>query len=337
MAGDRRVFDGNLGVILISLMAAVAVAGLAAALFYPAIAGGGQSSRRLAEVKSRSVDTKRTSRGADAGRNRRRQVQETLKQLDAQKKNKKKRVPLRIRIEQAGLGISVRAFWVMSILFGLFVAFVVLVTGSGWAVTAITAFVASVGVPRWFLGYAKKRRMTRFLNEFANAIDVVVRGVKSGLPVNDCFQIVAKESADPVGPEFRRIVEGQRLGVTLEQGMERMYERMPLAEVNFLSIVMTIQKKTGGNLAEALANLSTVLRDRKKMQGKIKSMSQEAKSSAAIIGALPIIIMLLVYMTSPEYITILWTDRLGQVMLVGCAVWMTIGVLVMRKMINFDF
>jgi tight adherence protein B len=199
------------------------------------------------------------------------------------------------------------------------------------------AFVAAVGAPRWYLIFLSNRRQKKFLEEFANAIDVVVRGIKAGLPVNDCLKVIAKESPEPVGPEFAEIVEGQKIGITLAQGLERMYERIPLAEVNFLSIVISIQQQTGGNLAEALSNLSTVLRERKKMQGKIRAMSQEAKSSAAIIGALPILVMVLIYMTTPDYIALLWTERLGQIMLLCSAFWMTMGVLVMRKMINFDF
>ena len=138
-----------------------------------------------------------------------------------------------------------------------------------------------------------------------------------------------------MGPEFAEVVEGQRVGITIEQGIERMYDRVPLAEVNFLAIVLSIQAKSGGNLAEALANLSTVLRDRKKMKAKIRSVSQEAKSSAAIIGSLPPLIMVSLYLLRPDYISLLWTEDLGKTMLAGCAIWMTIGVLIMRKMINF--
>ena len=187
------------------------------------------------------------------------------------------------------------------------------------------------------MNFLKKKRQKKFLDEFANAIDVIVRGIKAGLPVNDTLKVIAVESPDPVGPEFQAVIDGQKLGVPLDQGLERMYERIPLAEVNFMSIVVGIQQRTGGNLGEALSNLSKVLRDRKKMQGKIQSMSQEAKSSAAIIGALPPSIMILVFMTSPNYISLLWTTDLGQMMLAGSALWMFAGVMVMRKMINFDF
>src|SRR4029453_11464867 len=155
----------------------------------------------------------------------------------------------------------------------------------------VGAAVGAFGLPRWVLGYLRRRRQQTFLNDFADAVDVMVRGLKAGLPVTDAMKVIAAETSPPVGPEFLEVVEGQRIGITIDQGIERMFDRMPLAEVNFLGIVMNIQAKTGGNLAEALTNLSKVLRDRKKMKAKIKAVSQEAKASAAIIGSLPILIM----------------------------------------------
>lgn len=330
------MLSGGLGVILLSLLAAVSVGGIAAAIFYPKVSGSETSDKRLANISS-----SRRSVGGDGGaeqtRQRRKQVQETLKQLEEKQRAKRKRVSLRTRIEQTGLPISVKMFWFLSVAFALVVALLVLAAGFGGLLSVGAGFVAGIGVPRWLLAFLKRRRLNKFLDEFANAIDVVVRGIKAGLPVNDSFRVVAQEAPDPVGPEFESLVEGQRVGIPLDQGLERMYERIPLAEVNFLAIVITIQQRTGGNLAEALTNLSTVLRDRKKMKGKIRAMSQEAKASAAIIGALPIVVMVLIYVTSPDYISLLWTERLGQVMLVGCGIWMTMGILVMRKMINFDF
>jgi len=181
------------------------------------------------------------------------------------------------------------------------------------------------------------RRQKAFLEEFANAIDVIVRGVKSGLPVNDCLRIIANEAAEPVRTEFRDLVEGQKVGISLDQGLAKIYERMPLAEVNFFQIVLNIQQKSGGNLAEALGNLSKVLRERKKMRAKIQSVSQEAKSSAAIIGALPPGVAGVLYLAAPEYLMPLFVTTTGHMIIVGGLMWMMIGVLVMRKMINFNF
>jgi len=142
---------------------------------------------------------------------------------------------------------------------------------------------------------------------------------------------------EPVRSEFLSIIETQTIGIPIGEACLKLFERMPVPEANFFGIVVSIQQRAGGNLSEALGNLSRVLRDRKKMKAKIQAMSMEAKASASIIGALPIAVMTLVWITSPQYISLLWTDSLGQVMMGCCGAWMVIGILIMRKMINFDF
>jgi tight adherence protein B len=199
----------------------------------------------------------------------------------------------------------------------------------------LAAIGIGLGIPRWALTFLRNRRLKKFTVEFANAIDVIVRSIKSGLPTNEALKIVAKEAPAPVGPEFTTLCDGLKIGVTLEQGLKRMYERIPTSEVNFFAIVMTVQQKSGGNLSEALGNLAGVLRDRKRLLGKIKAMSSEAKASAMIIGSLPPGVMALVYMSTPDYIKALFTERMGNLMLMGCVVWMACGVFVMSKMISF--
>jgi tight adherence protein B len=243
---------------------------------------------------------------------------------------------MRERLEQAGLAdMTPRTFWIFSGVFGGVVAVVCLVTGQSLWVVALAGFAAGLGLPRWVLSFMKARREKAFTNEFANAIDVIVRSVKSGLPTNEALRIVARELPDPCGGEFNRLCEGLKIGVTLDQGVKKMLENMPTPEVNFFGIVMTIQQKAGGNLSEALSNLSGVLRDRKRLQGKIKAMSSEAKASAMIIGSLPPGVMGIVYATTPAYIKLLFTERTGNLILAGCALWMSVGIFVMRKMINF--
>jgi tight adherence protein B len=199
------------------------------------------------------------------------------------------------------------------------------------------AFVGLLGFPRWLLGFLAKRRQAKFLNELPNAVDVIIRGVKSGLPVGDCLRIIASEAAEPVRGEFKYIVEAQAVGVPLSEAVTKVYEHMPLAEANFFAIVIGVQQQAGGNLSEALSNLSKVLRERKKMKGKIQAMSTEAKASGAIIGSLPLIVTCLVYLTTPSYIMLLFTTQSGNVILVASGLWMLTGILVMKKMINFDF
>ncbi len=321
-------------------MVVVAVGGVALALLFPLLSDGGASKRVKAIGEGRKASS---IKQAVAGRifegqkdSRRKQIQESLKQIEQrQKTERKRRMTLRMLLMQTGLDIQPRVFWIFSFALGLIFSVGPLVAGIPWYVAVLAGFVGIFGFPRWFLGFLRRRRQNVFLNDFADAIDVMVRGLKAGLPVTDAMKVIAAESGPPVGPEFMEVVEGQRIGITIDQGIERMYERMPLSEVNFLGIVMGIQAKTGGNLSEALGNLSKVLRDRKKMKMKIRAISQEAKSSAAIIGSLPFVIMGLMTVLNPEYLNPLFYTDIGNLMLVACGVWMLTGVLVMRKMINF--
>ncbi len=267
---------------------------------------------------------------------RKKQVADTIKDLE-EKQKASTRVSLRTRIARAGLTITPRTFWMASAASGFAVFFLVLITGSSPLVSLVAGFAGALGLPRWLLGHMGRKRQRKFMIELANAIDVIVRGVKSGLPLNDCLQVIARETPEPVRSEFADLVEQQRVGVPLSKAFEKMYERIPVQEVNFFAIVIAIQQQTGGNLAEALGNLSQVLRERYRLAAKVRTFSAEAKTSAAIIGALPLIVMGLVYMSSPNYIAMLWTHRTGQLMLVVAGFWMLTGVLVMRKMIRFDY
>jgi tight adherence protein B len=321
------------------VMVAVAVGGLMIALFFPMLAGS-VVERRVEQISSGKKEGKSNSFRSrfqeDQKDVRRRQIADSLKAIEDEQRQRKKKITLRTLIQQAGLDISTRTFWVMSLMCGAVLFIVPLFIGAPLLVAAGAAFVGFLGLPRWFLGFLRKRRQNTFLNDFADAIDVMVRGLKAGLPVSEAMKIIAAETGPPVGPEFSEVIDGQRVGITIDQGIERMVERIPLAEVNFLAIVMTIQSKTGGNLSEALGNLSKVLRERKKMKAKIRSVSQEAKSSASIIGSLPFIIMGALLLLNPNYLNPLFETDLGNMMLIGSGVWMTMGVLVMRKMINFE-
>ena len=192
------------------------------------------------------------------------------------------------------------------------------------------------GLPRWVLGYLKKRRLAKFTDRFPNAVDIIIRGVKAGLPLGDCLRVVASESPEPLRAEFRRIVESQAVGLGVTEAVERMADRVPITEANFFAVVIGIQQKAGGNLTEALGNLSRVIRDRKKMKAKVKAVSSEAKASAGIIGCLPPVVGFLVYIMAPDYISLLWTTSTGRMMMGGGACWMGIGVFVMKQMINFE-
>jgi tight adherence protein B len=290
----------------------------------------------MREITIDEIEARRARKIPDAATSRRQQVEETLKQLE-QRQRSAKNPPLTARLQQAGLIWSKRQFIIASAVAGVLFALFAAMIGADWYVALGLGIAGGLGLPRWLLAYLKKRREARFIEELPNAIDVIVRGVKAGLPIGDCIRIIANETQEPVRSEFRSIMEAATVGMSLPDACGKLYDRIPLAETNFFSIVITIQQKAGGSLSEALANLSRVLRERKKMRQKIKAMSMEAKASAVIIAALPVAVMLLVYLTSPAYIELLWTHAMGRTMLVGCAVWMTCGVLVMRRMINFDF
>lgn len=326
--------------IIIMVTAALAVAEIILVLFYPYLVSSqaGTRMRNIAEARRPAPGQQRLGSGRSVEiprESRRKQVQETLKQIEA-RESRRKRVTLRLLITQAGLRTSVTTFWIMSLAIGAALAGLLLLVGVPWYLCLVGGFVGFLGLPRWFLNYLRKRHQEKFLVELPDAIDVMVRGLKSGLPISDAMKIIASESPAPVGPEFWEVVEGQRIGITIEQGLERMFERIPLQEVSFLAIVMNIQSKTGGNLTETLSNLAKVLRDRRKMKNKIRSVSQEAKSSAAIIGCLPFLIMGVLTFLNPDYLSPLFVTRMGNIMLVGCAIWMLSGILVMRKMINFN-
>jgi len=314
-------------------LASTAVGGVAYVFLYPILSGERKAEQRVANV-AKSEAVTRATRGPQ--KSRRDTVEATLKELEERRK-KSKRVPLSVRIPQAGLTWSKRQFFIVSAGVGVALFFIGLFTAGGLLPAAGLAFAGAFGLPYWMLSFLKKRREAKFLNGFPDAVDVIVRGIKAGLPLLDCLKMITIDSPEPVKSEFRAIVETQAIGIPLGDACGKLFERMPVPEANFFGIVISIQQKAGGNLSEALGNLSRVLRDRKKMKAKIQAMSQEAKASAAIIGALPIAVMTMVYITSPVYISLLFTEPLGNLMLACSATWMFMGVMVMKKMINFDF
>ena len=337
------MFGPTAVLIALIVLAMLSAGSLAYVLLYRRIETENIAGRRMEQVQGRTVAPAAADPNArvivDPAK-RRKSVQETLKELDEKQKAKAKRSkapPITLRLEQAGLNWSRRTFIIFSVVCCAVACAVTFFLHAPLYACVAFGFAGAIGLPRWIINFLRKRRMKKFLDEFANAMDVIVRGVKAGLPLNDCIRMIALEAAEPVKTEFRHIAETQALGIPLGEAVNKLPERMPVPEATFFSIVVGIQQKSGGNLAETLANLSRVLRERRKMFSKIKAMSMEAKASAAIIGALPIIVMGLVYLTSPQYISLLFTDPMGHLILGASALWMFIGIMVMRRMINFDF
>jgi len=297
------------------------------------------------DERVRSISGKTTAGGKILSRlkvedqgSRRKQIEESLGKIEErQKKKKKKTKSLPARLIQANWSMKPQTFFIVSAVVAIIAGGLPFVFGLKPIFCLGVAIGVGFGVPRFILNFAIERRQKKFTAHFADAMDIIVRGVRTGLPLGDCLKIIAHESPDPLGSEFRRVVEGEGLGIPIEVCLEQMYERMPISEVNFFSTVLNIQKTTGGNLGESLANLSNVLRGRKLLREKIKALSAEAKMSAIIIGSLPIVVMILVTLAAPDYMTELYTTPTGHRNLMVGAGMMAMGTFMMRKMINFKF
>lgn len=327
--------DSSTLLLIVPLAVAIAIAGAGYAFLGRKIESHDRSSKRLETVARPQRERNPRKGSADPIAQRRRAVQDQLKELEEKQKSAKPKASMRTRLEGAGLKISPRDFYVASALSAVVFGVGAYIAAKSPIVVGAAILAGGLGLPRWVLGFLRTRRQKAFVREFATGLEIIVRGVKSGLPVNECLKMIAAESPPPLGEEFVEVVEAQKMGVPLDQGLQKLYERMPIPEVNFFMIVLTIQSKTGGNLSEALGNLARVLRDRKKLRIKIQAMSSEAKASAAIIGALPLLVMGGMSVTSPEYIATLFTEKVGNALLIGSGLWMATGVVIMKKMIDF--
>jgi tight adherence protein B len=285
----------------------------------------GSAARNLRRARVQAVNTPEA---------RRKQI---MKSLQEQERAQKKRLSLSNKLKQAGLTITVPQFWMSGAALGLTIFGVAFFGRINPFVALGLGAASGLGLPYWILGFLAQRRTNKFTGAFSDAMDIIVRGIKSGLPVHDCLKIIGRETSEPLAGEFRRLVENIAMGMSLDQSLDKLHEHMPTNEVRFFSIVMNIQQKSGGNLAEALNNLSTVLRARKLMKEKVKALSSEATSSAMIIGCLPPGVIILIMLWTPSYMTPMFTDHRGWLMLGGSAIWMSLGIFVMARMINFKF
>ena len=342
------MLGGDLLIFLVAGLAFVALAGIGLALTGGDNDNPARRARQLAEGRTGNKGNQKQ----DAASQRRRQTQQMLAKLREQDEARRKSlVPQDIRgkLLQAGLEIKPETFWALSAALGVALAIVTFISGaegpppiagieikSRPAMIIAAAVAGFLGIPRWIIGFLTKRRYKKMTAQFADAIDIIVRGVKSGLPLTECLRIIAKESPAPLGTEFKTLTDNIQMGMTTERALQQLYKRVPLPEVNFFVIVLTIQAKSGGNLSEALGNLSKVIRERKMMREKIKAMSSEAKASAGIIACLPFAVGFMVFMTTPSYIMELFLKPTGHTILFMGAGLMITGVTVMRKMISFD-
>lgn len=336
------MFGLDMTVMLIIALAAVAAGALCYVFLFSRIETEKKTDARINRVKAAESDLNKVKAARDRVQEmskRRKSVQDSLKDLEKKQEEKSRKMgngSIKSRLAQTGLSLQLSHFYILSVALGLAFLLMPLIAGAPLIAALGASFVAALGLPRWIVGFLVKRRQKKFLNEFPNALDVMVRSIKSGLPLNDALRLIASDGQEPVKAEFKRVVESQQVGFSIPEACVRMMQTMPLSEVSFFSIVIMIQSQAGGNLSEALGNLAKVLRERKKMKAKVQALSMEAKASAAIIGALPFIVALLVYLTSPEYMMILFTDSRGHIIMLLSGIWMSIGLLVMRNMINFE-
>jgi tight adherence protein B len=265
---------------------------------------------------------------------RRKQMSDHLKALED---GQKRRVTLSDRITQAGIKTTTFNYFAFCGAMAIAGFFIGMAMFQSLFFAACCAVIVGAGVPHWGLGHLRSKRLKKFSNDFPDTIDVIVRGVKSGLPLLECIKIIANESEDPIRSEIVTVLSEQNMGMSISDAFDRMSRNVPIQEVRFFSICITLQQKTGGSLADSLSNLSRVLRERKKMKNKIQAFSSEAKSSAMIIGSMPILVGLLLMLIAPDYIGLIFSTSTGVVVMICSGVWMCIGIFVMHQLINFDY
>lgn len=244
---------------------------------------------------------------------------------------------LRERLAKAGLRITPGQYALISVALALLTAVIVkFVVGGSTMIAVLCAVVIGLGLPHYFCSTAIHRRLSKFTKLFPEAIDLMVRGIKSGLPISETISSIGQEMVDPVGTEFQRITDSVKVGQTLEEALWDAARRLDTPEFKFFVISLSVQRETGGNLAETLENLSDVLRKRSQMQLKIKAMSSEARASAYIIGSLPFVVFGVLMLLNPKYVMTLFTDPRGMIVIGIGLTMMVFGALVMAKMVRFE-
>ena len=243
---------------------------------------------------------------------------------------------LALRLHRTGKSWTLPQYLYASVGLGLAVALLVLLKTRSAPFALGLGLLIGAGLPHLVVGYFIKRRSNQFTAKFPDAIELLVRGLRSGLPVTETLGIVSSEIPGPVGEEFKLVTDRIRIGKTMDEALQDTADRLDTPEFNFFCITLAIQRETGGNLAETLSNLADVLRKRAQMKLKIKAMSSESKASAYIVGALPFIVFIMIYTINPEYLGGFFTDDRLIVTGLGGLTWMGIGVFIMAKMVSFE-
>lgn len=326
----------NIFVLILLILIVLVVIGIATALIISNKAA--HRDRMLSVIHGKSYVSVDNKGGKTDQDKRREEISKKLKESEQNKDGKgekKKRETIKALMGQAGMSISVKQFWIFSLLFAVLVTFVAKILGQGGFVLLMVFITAFIGLPRSFVKRKIKKRQKKFIEEFADALEAMVRLLKSGMPVTEAIAMVGREYTGPVGDEMSRIYDAQKVGVPLPEAVAQGAQRMPLTEMQMFATGIAIQAQTGASLSEVLMNLAGVIRARFRLKRKVQALSQEAKSSAAIIGALPFLVGSGLFALNPEYMDIMINTFAGKIMLVFGAVWMGAGIFVMKIMINF--
>lgn len=321
----------NLSVILIIAAAFLAFTLLVILLGGPSV--GKAKNRRLAMLKDRHAASAEAVVAA--------QMRKTIQSGSGAGKNNisslmPRREEMEKRLRRTGKTWNVSQYMFASM--GLFVVMtgLLLILRSPIPLAVLIGIMAAIGLPYLVVGRLIKKRITKFTARFPDAIDLLVRGLRSGLPVTETFQVVSQELPGPVGEEFKGVIERIRIGNTMEAALQESAEMLGTPEFQFFCITIAIQRETGGNLAETLGNLSDVLRKRAQMKLKIRAMSSEAKASAYIVGALPFFVFGVVWTMNPEYLGGFFREERLMITGAGGLIWMSIGAFIMSRMISFE-
>lgn len=321
-----------MGVLIISLLIFMVIGGIVSALI---ISSQQEKRKRLMRVVKGAGFSDSSNSKASLQEQRRADLTKKLNKEENQKKKEKDGYTIKEKIQQAGLTISVRQFWLFSVVSCFLLFMLAKVIGMSSFVTIMFSIVGLFGLPRFILRVKINSRQKKFMADFPDALESMMRLLKAGMPVTEAIKMVSREFDGPMGEEMGRIFDEQKIGVPLPEAVLNASKRMPLTEMQMFATAIAIQTQTGSSLSEVLQNLSAVIRSRFKLARKVKALSSEAKASAMIIGALPCVVAGGMYFINREYIEVLFIDPTGKFLL-GCAIaWMGVGVLVMRQMINF--
>lgn len=323
--------DNTTLITIVSLALVLVVTGMIA--FLMSSSKTKQKNRMMSVIRGGTMDdgVKKGS-SLDA---RREALARKLKEKSGGEEGEKKDKSLSVVLMRSGLNITVKQYWMYSVLLSVVLTVIMFLLGKGPFVLGMTAIIGLLGLPRFIVRHITKKRQKKFLADLADALEAMTRLLRAGMPVSEAIKMVAREFAGPVGDEMGRIFDQQKIGVSLPDAVADCARRMPLAEVQMFATAVTIQAQTGSSLSEILEGLAKVIRARFRLKRKVQALSSEAKSSAMIIGALPVFVATAMYFINPDYIGILFYDKTGKLLLGLAIFWMCMGILTMRQMINF--